>query len=53
MSDVTFGEMVYLLMNVFSDTNIPDSFYETKKLIIAWGCDYKKIDACQNDCMLF
>lgn len=53
MSDVTFGEMVHLLKNAFPDINIPDSFYETKKLIRALGCDYKKIDACLNDCMLF
>ena len=33
MSDVAFGEMVYLLKNVFPDINIPDSFYETNKLI--------------------
>ena len=45
--------MVYLLKNAFPDINIPDSFYETKKLIRALGCDYKKIDACQNDCILF
>ena len=53
MDDVTFGKMVHLLKNAFPDINIPDSFYETKKLIRALGCDYKKIDACQNDCMLF
>jgi len=53
MDDVTFGKMVHLLKNAFPDINIPDSFYETKKLIRALGYDYKKIDACQNDCMLF
>ena len=53
MSDVTFGETVHLLNNVFPDINILDSFYETKKLIRELGYDYKKIDACQNDYMLF
>jgi len=52
ISDVTFGETVHLLKNAFPDINIPDSFYETKKLIRAWGCDYKKIVTCQNNCML-
>ena len=47
MNDVTFGKMVHLLENAFPDINIPDSFYETKKLITALGCDYKKIDVCQ------
>jgi len=51
MKDVTFGEIIHLLKNAFPDINISD--YETKKLIRALGCDYKKIDACQNDCMLF
>ena len=53
MSDITFREMVHLLKNAFPDINIPDSFYETKKHIRALGYDYKKIDTCQNDCMLF
>jgi len=53
MSNVIFGETVHLLKNTFPDINIPDSFYETKKLIRALWCNYKKIDACQNDSMLF
>src|SRR4051812_19538574 len=53
MSNVTFGEILRLLKNAFPDINIPDSFYETKKLIRGLGCDYNKIDACENDCMLF
>ena len=53
MSDVIFGEMVHLRKNAFPDINIPDSFYETKKLIRALGCDYKKINAYQNGCLLF
>ena len=53
MSDVTFEETVHLLKDAFLDINIPDSFYETKKLMRALDCDYKKIDACQNDCMMF
>ena len=46
MSDVTFRETVHLLKNAFPDINIPDSFYETKKLIRELGCDYKEIDTC-------
>ena len=53
ISDVTFGETVHLLKNAFPDINIPDSFYETKNFIRILGCDYKTIDACQSDCMLF
>ena len=53
MSNVTFREILHLLKNAFSDINKPDSFYETKKLIGGLGCDYKKIDACENNYMLF
>ncbi|XP_058775279.1 uncharacterized protein LOC131649536 [Vicia villosa] len=35
------------------DLNIPESFYKTKAMISGLGLDYKKIDACPNDCMLF
>ena len=39
MSDVIFGETVHLPKNAFLNINIPDSFYETKKLIRALDCD--------------
>ncbi|XP_058784764.1 uncharacterized protein LOC131659614 [Vicia villosa] len=35
------------------DLNISESFYKTKAMISGLGLDYKKIDACPNDCMLF
>jgi len=44
MSDVSFGETIHLLKKAFPDINIPDSFYETKKLIRALGCHYQNID---------
>jgi len=53
ISDVTFGMTVHLLKNAFPGINISDSFYKTKKLIRALGYDNRKIDACQNDCILF
>jgi len=53
MSDIIFRETVHLLKNALPDINILDSFYETKKLIRELGCNYKKINACQNNCMLF
>ncbi|KAL2922688.1 Cadherin EGF LAG seven-pass G-type receptor 1 [Bienertia sinuspersici] len=33
--------------------NIPDSYYEAKKLIKDLGLDYLKIDAFENDCILY
>ncbi|XP_050206738.1 uncharacterized protein LOC126656261 [Mercurialis annua] len=32
---------------------LPKTYYEAKKIITTLGLDYKKIDACENDCMLF
>ncbi|XP_039142871.1 uncharacterized protein LOC120280181 isoform X2 [Dioscorea cayenensis subsp. rotundata] len=32
---------------------LPESFYELKKIVKDLGLDYKKIDACPNDCMLY
>ncbi|XP_077228270.1 uncharacterized protein LOC143861220 [Tasmannia lanceolata] len=32
---------------------LPNSFYETKKIVRDLGLHYDKIDACPNDCMLF
>ncbi|XP_012846989.1 PREDICTED: uncharacterized protein LOC105966967 [Erythranthe guttata] len=52
MSDKTFSETLQLMKKIPS-LNIPDSSYEVKKLIGKLGCGYVKIDACENDCMLF
>lgn len=35
------------------DLNIPVSFNKTKSMIKDLGLDYKKIDACPKNCMLF
>ena len=34
-------------------TNLPDSYFEAKKVIRDLGLTCKKIDACKNDCMLY
>ncbi|XP_060213001.1 uncharacterized protein LOC132640428 [Lycium barbarum] len=33
--------------------NLPNSYYEAKKVIRDLGLSYHKIDACVNDCMLY
>ena len=35
------------------DAQLPNSYYECKKFIIDIGMKYDKIDACNNNCMLF
>ena len=33
--------------------DLPNSYYEARKIIKGLDLDYVKIDACINDCMLF
>ncbi|KAH0781568.1 hypothetical protein KY290_001166 [Solanum tuberosum] len=33
--------------------NLPNSYYEAKKIIQELRLSYNKIDACTNDCMLY
>nr|XP_009792400.1 PREDICTED: uncharacterized protein LOC104239463 [Nicotiana sylvestris] len=35
------------------ESNLPDSYYEAKKIIRDLGLSYRKIDACKNNCMLY
>ncbi|XP_060960875.1 uncharacterized protein LOC115723900 [Cannabis sativa] len=53
-SDNSFGKVLELFKRALpKGETLPDSFYETKKLINALGLNYEKIDACKNDCMLY
>ena len=36
-----------------SIVDLPNFYYEVRKVIGGLGLDYIKIDACINDCMLF
>nr|KYP44931.1 hypothetical protein KK1_033565 [Cajanus cajan] len=42
-----------LLKDAFEYANIPNSFYEAKKVIYKLGLNYTKIDACPRNCMLY
>ncbi|KAM6542385.1 hypothetical protein CsatB_006832 [Cannabis sativa] len=53
-SDNSFGKVLELFKRAPpKGETLPDSFYETKKLINALGLNYEKIDACKNDFMLY
>ncbi|XP_058750628.1 uncharacterized protein LOC131623640 [Vicia villosa] len=52
-SNVSFNALLELLREAMPSLNIPDSFNKTKGMIRDLGLDYKKIDACPNDCMLY
>ena len=49
------GQTIQLFNEVLlkCDVELPNSFYKAKKTILDFGLDYKKIDACVNDCMLY
>ncbi|XP_074555671.1 uncharacterized protein LOC141811546 [Curcuma longa] len=53
MSDKALSMIIELLHDAFEHAKIPESLYEAKKTIKKLGLNYKKIDACPNDCMLY
>lgn len=53
-TDVSFDGLLRKFKSSFpSFANLPDNFYEMKKMVGNLGFGYEKIDACENDCMLF
>ena len=53
-SDNEFSQLLSLLRDVIpKDNNIPNSMYETKKILRVLGMEYEKIYACPNDCILY
>ncbi|KAL8133946.1 hypothetical protein AgCh_009131 [Apium graveolens] len=53
ITEVAFGEILQLLKEVVPDINVPSTFNLAKNIIKDLGLDYKKIDACLNDCILY
>jgi len=52
-SNTSFNALLELLREAMPFLNIPDTFNKTKSMIKDLGMDYKKIDACPNDCMIY
>src|ERR1044072_556368 len=52
-SNASFTALLELLKAAMPDFNIPLSCNKAKAMIKDLGLDYKKIDACPNDCMLY
>nr|XP_017253925.1 PREDICTED: uncharacterized protein LOC108223955 [Daucus carota subsp. sativus] len=49
-----FDELLCLIGSVLpSGHKLPGSYYEVRKMISGLNMGYEKIDACENDCMLF
>ncbi|KAL8145948.1 hypothetical protein AgCh_003903 [Apium graveolens] len=53
VTEVVFGEILQLLKEDVPDINVPSTFNLAKNIIKDLGLDYKKIDACPNDCILY
>jgi hypothetical protein len=47
-------ELLSLINDVLhSNHKMPKDMYQSKKLLSSLGMEYKKIDACEDNCMLF
>nr|XP_016451210.1 PREDICTED: uncharacterized protein LOC107775916 [Nicotiana tabacum]XP_016451216.1 PREDICTED: uncharacterized protein LOC107775916 [Nicotiana tabacum]XP_016451223.1 PREDICTED: uncharacterized protein LOC107775916 [Nicotiana tabacum] len=54
-SNESFTMLLKMLKDemLLDGANLPNSYYEAKKVIRDLGLSYQKIDACINDCMLY
>lgn len=53
-SNKTFDSLLKLIKDVLPKKHtLPESYYEMKKIMKSLRIEYEKIDACENDCMLF
>ncbi|XP_065860183.1 uncharacterized protein [Euphorbia lathyris] len=54
LNDTAFNNIMKLFKEALpTGATLPTNFYESKKMIRDLGLGYEKIDACENDCMLF
>lgn len=53
-SNKSMDELLSLFKEVLPDGSfVPNSFYDAKKVLQDLGLGYTKIDACENDCILY
>ncbi|XP_016192131.1 uncharacterized protein LOC107633011 [Arachis ipaensis] len=53
VSDKAMSMILDLLRVAFEQAKFPSTLHEAKKTIRKLGIEYKKVDACPNDCMLY
>ncbi|XP_048496335.2 uncharacterized protein LOC125495610 [Beta vulgaris subsp. vulgaris] len=54
MTNKAFTSMLKMYKDVLPEgAHVPLNYYEARKMITDLGFDYEKIEACENDCMLF
>ena len=53
-SNKCYNDIVKLIIDISPPNhNMPKDLYHCKKLVAGLGMNYQKIDACENNCMLF
>ena len=53
-TDKSSTELLQLLKDMLLEENtLPNHNYEVKKILCSMGMEYKKIQACPNDCILY
>ncbi|CAM8937523.1 unnamed protein product [Rhodiola kirilowii] len=53
-SDISFTELLTLVKDMLSEKNtLPNRSYEAKKVMCPMGIEYKKIQACPKDCIVY
>ncbi|XP_021761372.1 uncharacterized protein LOC110726213 [Chenopodium quinoa] len=52
-SNSSFDKFMKLQCDAFPFAKLPTSFHHAKKMVKNLGLNYKRIDACPNDCMLY
>uniref|UniRef100_A0A803LSU7 Transposase-associated domain-containing protein n=1 Tax=Chenopodium quinoa TaxID=63459 RepID=A0A803LSU7_CHEQI len=52
-SNSSFDKLMKLQCDAFPFAKLPTSFHHAKKMVKNLGLNYKRIDACPNDCMLY
>jgi hypothetical protein len=53
-SNNCYNDIVKLIIDLIpSNRNMPNDLYHYKKIVAGLGMNYQKIDACEDNCMLF
>jgi hypothetical protein len=54
MSIAEYDDIVGIIHELLpSDSNFPNDFYQSRKLLQGLGMPYVKIDVCYNNCIFF
>jgi hypothetical protein len=53
-SNNCYNDIVKLIIDLLpANQKMLENLYESKKIVSGLGMNYEKVDACENNCMLF